>query len=78
MSLRTLVDSGGIAEIERPEVPEAETRIRGGSLWNAFRDRHTRSRAQRELQWLSDHLLDDLGLQRELLEGFSDSCWDRP
>jgi len=78
MSLRTLVDSGGVAEKERPKAPEAETRVGVGSLWSAFRDRHTRSRAQRELQGLSDHLLGDLGLQRELVETGSESCWDRP
>jgi len=78
MSLRTLVDSGGIAEIERRKAPEAETRVGGGSLWSAFRDRHTRSRSQREPQGLSDHLLSDLGLRRELVETGSGSCWDRP
>ena len=80
MSLRTLVDGGGIAELERPEAPERrkELRLAGRSLWSAFRDRYTRARAERELQGLNPHLLDDVGLRRELLETVADSCWDRP
>ena len=80
MSLRTLVDNGGLAGLERPEAVESHqaTSLSGRSLWSAFRERYTRSRAQHELQRLSDHLLDDVGLNRELVEPASNSCWDRP
>lgn len=67
MSLETLAESGGIAEPRRPAAPASEIAAphAGASLWQAFRQRYTCSRARRQREALGDWPLHETGANHE-------------